>query len=965
MAGFTCRDPFRPADDGAVFNVPFPMTPYPQQRDFMGAARGALEQGNGCVCVLESPTGTGKTQSLLNAVLSWLRQESLKQCELRQSPLRAVAVVARRRVREDGLDQKLDAALQRGPPRGLVRQRAPPVPAADTWDTGDDAEFLVAEPVTDGAAPLYDMSLSDTDDDPAPAGKTSGVLSHDEEYAELALQVRGEPRLPRVFYMARTHSQLSQVLEEARRTAFWTADKPDDEGAVGNAPWRLRAVHLGSRQQLCANDEVKRQAGGSASRLNDLCLEAQGVSGKPSEKEKRDARERRKQEARRRRAGLMRQEDGAGDIEDAGGKCAGCRYAERSRIEALADRLLLEPHTQEAAVAAAKAVGGCAFYASRMVARYCNLVLMPYGFVADPALRRSVLAPALREADPELVSGAGGKGPKGQAYGAGAEDIDVEGDVLVFDEGHNVAAAVENAVSATVPVRDVLLTTAVLRRYLLRYGGRLGLATKQRLSSCAQALRKIARFIARASDGPRGASGDLRAGGGVHRRWGVTAFTFEADIDNFNFFDVSAFFNHPSVAAKIAAFGEQELRRRDPNVPADFDGDAELAERFRTANAESSVVAIRNSLGVCDLLASADEATCVVAAVDESSTVDEAWVRCIAVVAVAPGDALASVSRSARATLLAGGTMQPFDILVQQLFPTYKLATSAPEVTLSAGPWVVPFVFGHVVPKENFVVRTLGVGPRGHELRFTHALRDQRGAMLDEAAAAVLTLCRVVPMGVVVFFTSYDMEQLFYDAARRTSVADQLGRFKRIFREERGGNHDDLLQRYSAYIKALGAAAGTGAAPAFPRPGAVLTAVLGGKLSEGINFADDMARAVIVVGLPYPNPQDPKLQLTMDFLSGKHPSGEGRSDARANTAERARRYYDALCMRAVNQGIGRCLRHAADHAAIVLLDSRYKSSAVAQQLPHWAMPRIGHCSGSFGDTLAAIRTFFADVSSKP
>lgn len=35
--------------------------------------------------------------------------------------------------------------------------------------------------------------------------------------------------------------------------------------------------------------------------------------------------------------------------------------------------------------------------------------------------------------------------------------------------------------------------------------------------------------------------------------------------------------------------------------------------------------------------------------------------------------------------------------------------------------------------------------------------------------------------------------------------------------------------------------------------GACIACVIGGKLSEGINFNDDLARAVIIIGLPYPN----------------------------------------------------------------------------------------------------------------
>lgn len=64
--------PREDTDDG-VLDFHHPFTPYDVQTDFMKTVYNVLQAGNGQIGILESPTGTGKSLSLICAALTWLR----------------------------------------------------------------------------------------------------------------------------------------------------------------------------------------------------------------------------------------------------------------------------------------------------------------------------------------------------------------------------------------------------------------------------------------------------------------------------------------------------------------------------------------------------------------------------------------------------------------------------------------------------------------------------------------------------------------------------------------------------------------------------------------------------------------------------------------------------------------------------------------------------------------------------
>jgi chromosome transmission fidelity protein 1 len=228
--------------------------------------------------------------------------------------------------------------------------------------------------------------------------------------------------------------------------------------------------------------------------------------------------------------------------------------------------------------------------------------------------------------------------------------------------------------------------------------------------------------------------------------------------------------------------------------------------------------------------------------------------------------------------------------------------------------------------------------------------------MIRQLGLALLNICSVVPDGVVVFFPSYGyLDEVVTawqtpDTPGQPALWDRLSTKKAIFRETKTGTtSEELLAQYSAAILS----------PPPPTSqsnrgggGAVLLSVVGGRLSEGINFSDRLGRCVVVVGLPYPNIHSPDWKARLEYIEStvmssrleEEPQQSDEAQARAQAKQAAREFYENACMRAVNQSIGRAIRHRGDYAAVVLVDRRFGTDRIRGKLPAWI--RAGMVEGA-------------------
>ncbi len=89
----------------------------------------------------------------------------------------------------------------------------------------------------------------------------------------------------------------------------------------------------------------------------------------------------------------------------------------------------------------------------------------------------------------------------------------------------------------------------------------------------------------------------------------------------------------------------------------------------------------------------------------------------------------------------------------------------------------------------------------------------------------------------------------------------------------------------------------------------LLFTVYRGKNTEGINFSDDEARMVICIGVPYPNLSDIKVQLKREFLDKRNKIERTGFDGME--------WYKEEAMNAVNQSLGRLIRHVKDYGIMI------------------------------------------------
>lgn len=473
-----------------------------------------------------------------------------------------------------------------------------------------------------------------------------------------------------------------------------------------------------------------------------------------------------------------------------------------------------------------------------------------------------------------------------------AAQINLLDSLIIIDEAHNLVDYINQAESKRLRHRNCRITASALTRYLEKYGRRF---VGPNLSLLKQLLIVVSNLckLMEASLQSTAAS-----------RWSVLELMREGAFDTINLVKIIEYCNAARLAYKLDYEGDFPPRYHLLEVTAFLGKLAEQSSNGRIIRVEPEEL---------DYTAAGAAAAAIGLGKD---TGEDGPCFDLKYVNVNPAEIIKPIVESAHAVILAGGTMSPLEDLVSSLF-----GSDTPVKT---------HVFGHVLSEQRFLVHPLASGPTGYLLDCRH---ERRGDPLlwREIGSVAMNLARVTPESMCIFFASSTLlslalEHWHLSPGTTTTTSSTIERLKSsrpggLFIEDKRSGPAGVEQMLEEYSQAKSA---------------ILLAIVGGRLSEGINLSDGLCRCLMLVGIPFPNEADPEVQ-------------ERKLSSTFNPHNQS--------MRRVNQTIGRALRHKDDYAAIVLCDHRYSQERYRRDLPKWMQSRIGKVY-SFPQVFRSVSTFF-------
>jgi len=299
--------------------------------------------------------------------------------------------------------------------------------------------------------------------------------------------------------------------------------------------------------------------------------------------------------------------------------------------------------------------------------------------------------------------------------------------------------------------------------------------------------------------------------------------------------------------------------------------------------------------------------------------------------ALAIQNLLSVEGRPPQCLILTSGTLSPMKSYAQEL------GASFPPGLRVENP--------HVIKKDQLSVFVCSSGKRGRPLTSEFSHRSSK-IYHEEVGESLIDLSKLVPGGLLVFFASYSVMGYCITTWKESSIFVQIEANKEIFMEPSSTKDlPNLIEKFQTSVREN------------PK-GAIMFAVCRGKVAEGLDFANDNGRCVVIVGLPFPPKEDPRVLMKQEVLDRLC-----EKDRQHHTLN-GKNWYAQLCAQAINQSVGRVIRHRNDYGAVILMDERFANIQQQTQLSYWLHKHL-KTPNTFDNLKEDLKSFYETARNLP
>ncbi|XP_052738888.1 Fanconi anemia group J protein isoform X2 [Bicyclus anynana] len=817
-------------------SVVLPVKPYGCQIAVMSKVITAIKDKKHCL--LESPTGTGKTLALLCAALAWQKKERdvISEGQAKQSMAQypelnklegaAEYIASPKKIEIESAETFFmkrvhgDRSIYDSPQKQNIN-------TSMNKRNEPDSDSIYGSP-EDGLVTLQKKVRYNT----PPTQKTPEMPSTPEKW-KLPEEVTPEKvSVPIIYYGARTHKQIQQVVSEFGRTVYCE---------------QAQMSLLSSREHSCLR-EYDRSQWPTKNDMCSSCIKPLSAADK-----------------------IAKNQD------------TNCKFYDNRK--ALNCKALPRAFDLKKLVEIGERIVACPYYATREMGKVANIVFCPYNYLIEPTIRKNM-------------------------------SIDLKDNVVIIDEGHNIEDICRDAASFSFnrdQVNNAIKELEILTTF--RY------AVTTMMTYIMNLLSALKQWDLWFANHNRLVDEQPVNGMEATYTWKVEDFVKTLNTHNIGEAQYGVF----NMSAEIFCRKFREDQRTLVGVTQ------------TTSTLVESLDTVLGYLFRCSGIYLDDFKPVLVAKLKSEVRGPNAWRTSqfnkvaekepvtLRLICMNPAVVFAGL-HPARCIILASGTLTPKISMQSELATDFPLQIS-PK---------------HIIPSDRVWIGSLYSCPDGSRLDCTSNGTKQT-AVQDALGEAVLSVCRVTPHGVLCFFPSYQRMNSFIQRWKQIGLWGRVEGTKNIFIESNDAkDHEINMEDYYECV-------GTGM-------GALLCAVYRGKVAEGMDFKDRQARAVITIGVPFPSKFDIAVSEKMKF-NDKY--------LKKRNLLSGDEWYRVQAYRALNQAVGRCVRHVGDWGAVLLLDARFREPHYTQHLSAWVKEYLGcnhHTLASLVNGSNSLKSFMEEMT---